>query len=251
MPSSVMTAGGAARRHQISSERAAVGRLRAGGRCAAGRAARRRAAAAASGAPRPSSVLRQRRQRAVGRPRLLVRGPRRPVGDGPEQHRLGVVEPSPPRRRRPARARAPSTAGRPSSRDRGEQLAGRARAARCTSSWAYTSPRTPSATSSSIDRVHGVGHDDAVDAAAAQRRGHRPPLGQRRVLVAAAAGLVGEVGDQAVPPVELPHVHDLGPRARSSRPWPTRRSTAGCAPRGRPGTSWPSCGACSGRGCAR
>src|SRR5690606_20781294 len=57
------------------------------------------------------------------------------------------------------------------------------------------------------------GPDAAADAAPPERGGDRPPLGQRRVLVAAAAGLVLEVGDEAAPAVELPHVDDLGPPA--------------------------------------
>ena len=198
----------------------------------------------------PEERLAPGRQRAVGRPRLLVGDPRRPVGDGPEQQRLGVVghghrvgadrlEPERLDRRQAPRAR-PRRAARRS-----------CPAGTVTSSWAYTSPRTPSAMSCSTERVHGVGTTmrstppRRSDAAAAH---HSASDGSWSLP---AAGLVGEVGGQAVPAVELPHVHDLGPAARWSRGWPTRRGRAGCAPRGRPGTSWPSCGACSGRGCAR
>ena len=184
-------------------------------------------------------------------PRLLEAGPGGPVGDGPEDDRLGVVRPSPPGRRRPASSPSASTAG---TRPRGRARRG-------------SSPTVPAGTRHELVGVHlaphavgdqlldragpRLGHDDAVDAAAAQRGGRRPPLGQRRVLVAARRRSRGRSWRRARPTRRAPTCSRPRASARSSRGWPTRRGTAGCAPRGRPGTSWPSCGACSGRGCAR
>ena len=236
--------------HQIVVQRAAVGRLglAAGAERAERRVDQQLAPPRRAEAEERLAPATPARRRA---PRPARRRPTSPSRGSPRAGAPRSRRPWPPRRRRPARARAPRPRRAPS-RSHARRAARRScPAGTVTSSWAYTSPRTPSAISCSTDRVHGVGHDDAVDAAAAQRRRHRPPLGQRRVLVAAAAGLVGEVGGQARPSRRAPTCSRPRASGRSSRGWPTRRGTAGCAPPGRPGTSWPSCGAGSGRGCAR
>ena len=101
------------------------------------------------------------------------------------------------------------------------------------------------------DRVHGSGTTMRSTPAAPQRGRDRPPLGERRVLRAGADQLVAEVADETVPPVELPHVDDLGPPPGRPHRRPHAEAQLVALLDGDRAPSWRSCGACTGRGCAR
>ena len=142
-------------------------------------------------------------------PRLLEPGPRGPAGTGPQQHAL-VVGPHGGAEGAHTGQALPRIRGLALGPHRGQQVERPPRrdphdlvAVRLAPHLRGTQLRDGPALL--------VRHQDAVQAAPAQRRGHRPPLGQRRVLVAAARRLVGQVGGQAVPAVQLPHVDHLGP----------------------------------------
>ena len=151
-------------------------------------------------------------ERAVRiQPRPFERGPSGPGGQCPQQDGLGVVD-----------------AGDPPGTDRLDAEGG-VRTDPLLVDGRQELPHRPCGDGDQLVRVDlapdaGVGqlgdragprlgHDDAVDTAPPELGGSGPPLDQRRVLQAGMVQLVLEVGDQAVPAVELPEVHDLGPAA--------------------------------------
>ena len=178
-------------------------------------------------------------------PRPFERRPRRQVGDRPDHDRLGVVAPSRHGTRRRTAGRAP-----------------RPRAARSRRARRGTPDAPPTGQRHELVRVHRalharlrqlvdrraprLGHDDAVEAAA-------PQLARPTAHHSASDGscapapdeLVLEVRGETLPAVELPHVHDLRPRAGRTDGAPTRRSSSCCVRARRSGTSSRSCGACT------
>src|SRR4051794_10983432 len=66
----------------------------------------------------------------------------------------------------------------------------------------------------------GCGHDDAVEATAAELRGAGPPIFERGILGAAADRLGRERRGEPRPAVVLPHVHRLRPRAGGTEQGP-------------------------------
>ena len=143
-------------------------------------------------------------------PRLLEVGPGRPIGDRPRSRSLPSRSSSRPGRRRSRACPGRSIAGTPISRNASRKsrgIAGRQRHELVRVGQAFD----PGTRELFDRRAPRLGHEDAVEAAAPHPL--PPPTTRRATGPARALDSSWRSWPRAVPPVELPHVHDLGPPA--------------------------------------
>ena len=158
-----------------------------------------------------------RRHGPFRRPPLLVGDPRRPIGERPDGDALAIVGHRDAERaqqvdvelgcgRAPDPVQGVEQFGAGARRD-GDDLVRVERTAGVRSD-EFVDRRCP-----------GRGLDDAVETTAAEAGRDSPPLHQRRILHRGMRQLVFEVGGQALPAIELPHVDHFGPApGRPHRP---------------------------------
>ena len=182
----------AASASEVTRSRRAAGdpRPRAGGRCASGERRVDEQRALHVGAERDEPGPPRCERGAV--PRLFEVRPRLPVGKRPDHDRLGVVAHRDAERADEAQVE-PFHRADPDFGERFEERGATVPTGIVTSSCAYTSPRTPSATSSSIVGLHGSGTTMRSKPPRRSSRGDRPPLGERRDPARRTPELVLEV----------------------------------------------------------